>query len=54
MPCISIKRSYGRKKMSSGEAKKTIVYQVDVMSQRLGISKGRFRTYVHSCILKSG
>jgi hypothetical protein len=29
MPCINTKRGRGRKKTSSGEAKKTIVYQVE-------------------------
>jgi hypothetical protein len=29
MPCISIKRSYERKKMSSGKVKKTIAYQAE-------------------------
>jgi hypothetical protein len=29
MPCISTERNYGRKKIISGEVKKTIVYQVE-------------------------
>jgi hypothetical protein len=29
MPCTSTKRIFGRKRMSSGEIKKTIVYQAE-------------------------